>query len=199
MRALAIRVLARSGEPAIVPTLVRLALVRKFLSFNCELRPSPRKSSRRSPVWPITGAPIPGPRKSSRGPAATGTSKSAPLRRRPNERSGPFSHCSTHRRSRRSRCTATSIPQQPARRRRRISVFSSCSRPPRAWSSHFLGKEVLFGEEVITGLQGWDWNTRVLGGRDRTTRVYRTGRLRSVHPIPGSSGRSDRHPSVTVG
>src|SRR5262249_52723862 len=25
----------------------------------------------------------------------------------------------------------------------------------------FLGKEVLFGEEVITGLQGWDWNTRL--------------------------------------
>ncbi|HEY8258033.1 MAG TPA: HD domain-containing phosphohydrolase [Gemmatimonadales bacterium] len=25
----------------------------------------------------------------------------------------------------------------------------------------FLGKEVLFGEEVMNGLQGWDWNTRL--------------------------------------
>ncbi len=25
----------------------------------------------------------------------------------------------------------------------------------------FLGKEVLFGDEVMSGLQGWDWNTRL--------------------------------------
>ncbi len=25
----------------------------------------------------------------------------------------------------------------------------------------FLGKEVLFGQEMMTGLQGWDWNTRL--------------------------------------